>query len=225
MPAAMQAVDEVDVEVEAGLVELARAGGLDAGPRDREPVGLQAEVLHDRDVLRRPGGSGRPRRRRCRRRAPCRACGRTCPRWTGRGRPRRTHPRSGTRRWPSPRGSRRGTGVRRGARSSCAGPSVGRTGRRSGAALQARAATSGRRRADRSIGLARDVESIRYTPWERSRHRPSRGGAAGARSERRARRSRRPGRASTAARRPPTCTRPRPVGAPRLDADRRRRRA
>ena len=122
-----QAVDEVDVEVEAGLVELARAGRLDAGPRDREPVGLQAEVLHDRDVLRRRGGSGRPRRRRCRRRAPCRACGRTCPRWTGRGRPRRTRPRSGTRRWPSPRGSRRGTGVRRGARSSWEVPSVGRT--------------------------------------------------------------------------------------------------
>ena len=70
-----EAVREVDVEVETGLVELARAGRLDAGPRDREPVGLQAEVLHDRDVLRRRGGSGRPRRRRCRRRAPCRACG------------------------------------------------------------------------------------------------------------------------------------------------------
>ena len=186
-----EAVREVDVEVETGLVELARAGGLDAGPRDREPVGLQAEVLHDRDVLRRRGGSGRPRRRRCRRRAPCRACGRTCPRWTGRGRPRRTPPRSGTRRWPSPRGSRRGTGVRRGARSSWDGPSVGRRS----------TVTVGAQPLREPDGRVHEkIESIRYTVPSARRHSPvPRGGEPAAQSgqldvlaARRPRRVRRP---------------------------------
>ena len=39
------------VEVGAGPVDRPRAGGLDPGPRDREPVGLQAQLREECDVL------------------------------------------------------------------------------------------------------------------------------------------------------------------------------
>ncbi len=47
-----QLVDEPVVEREPEGVGGAGAVGLDARPRDREPVGLEPEALHERDVLR-----------------------------------------------------------------------------------------------------------------------------------------------------------------------------
>ena len=46
-----EVVDQPVVEVEAGGVERARAGGLDPRPGEREPVGVQAEVDHVLQVL------------------------------------------------------------------------------------------------------------------------------------------------------------------------------
>ena len=50
-PGGEQLVDQPRVEVEPLRVGLARAERLHARPRDREAVGLQAEPLHQRDVL------------------------------------------------------------------------------------------------------------------------------------------------------------------------------
>ena len=50
-PGFEQAVDQLVIEVQAGRVGGPPPGGLDAGPGDREPVGPQAEVLHDRYVV------------------------------------------------------------------------------------------------------------------------------------------------------------------------------
>ncbi len=50
-PVLEERVDEVRIKPEAGLVRGAGSGRLDARPRDREPVGGQAKVGHERDVL------------------------------------------------------------------------------------------------------------------------------------------------------------------------------
>ena len=47
-----QRLRQAAVEVEAGAVGRSGAVGLDARPRDREPVRVEAEVGHQRDVLR-----------------------------------------------------------------------------------------------------------------------------------------------------------------------------
>src|SRR5690606_17643127 len=47
----LELVEELVVEVEAGLVPVARAGGLHTRPREAEAVRLQAEVRHDRHVV------------------------------------------------------------------------------------------------------------------------------------------------------------------------------
>ena len=44
-------VDQAGVVVEAGLVDGADAVGQDARPGDREAVGVDAEILEERDVL------------------------------------------------------------------------------------------------------------------------------------------------------------------------------
>ncbi len=53
-PGGQQRVGQPLVEVEPGRVSRARAAGLDPRPADREPVGGDAEVGHQRDVLRPP---------------------------------------------------------------------------------------------------------------------------------------------------------------------------
>jgi hypothetical protein len=49
-PASEESVNELRVEVDAGLVDRAGSGGDDARPGDREAVGLQAEALHQVEV-------------------------------------------------------------------------------------------------------------------------------------------------------------------------------
>ena len=46
-----QGVDQPGVEVQPGPVHRAGAGRNDPGPRDGEPVGVQAELAHHRHVL------------------------------------------------------------------------------------------------------------------------------------------------------------------------------
>ena len=101
-----QPVDEPVVEVEAGGVDLPAPGREDARPGDREAVGAEAEPLHQLDVARASGGSGRRRRRRRCRRRWRRVGRRSGPRSTRRGRRRDRRLRSGRRRWRLPRGSR-----------------------------------------------------------------------------------------------------------------------
>jgi hypothetical protein len=50
-PARQQAIDQSVVEVEPGFVGRARSGRLDARPRQREPVGANAERGHQRHVF------------------------------------------------------------------------------------------------------------------------------------------------------------------------------
>ena len=71
-PPLEQPVDEPIVEVEALRVRRAAAGGLDPRPRDAEPIGAAGPSRgHQVEVLRPVGGSGRRRRRRCRRPRSC----------------------------------------------------------------------------------------------------------------------------------------------------------
>ena len=100
-----QPLDEPAVEAHALAVERPAAVGLHARPGDREAVALDPHRGEQVEVVAASGGSGRRRRRRCRRRRPRRACGRSGPRSTRRGRPRPTRPRSGRRRSPRRTGS------------------------------------------------------------------------------------------------------------------------
>ena len=92
-----QRVDEPPVEVEAGLVHGPAAARLDARPREREAVGGQAELAHQRHVLAETvvvvdgEVAGVAVRR------PVRAPWRRCPRSSRRDRPPTPRPRSGTR--------------------------------------------------------------------------------------------------------------------------------
>jgi hypothetical protein len=47
----VQPVEEATIEVDAGLVDRARAVRQDAGPGDREPVGVDSEILEQLHVL------------------------------------------------------------------------------------------------------------------------------------------------------------------------------
>ena len=93
MPLAPQLVDETAVVVDARRCSPGPLPGrLDARPRDREPVGAEAEAAHQRDVARRSAGTGRPRARRSSRRGSSRTAPRTCPTPTARARPRSAEP-------------------------------------------------------------------------------------------------------------------------------------
>ena len=92
-----QQVHQPVVEVQAPLLNAPRPVRLDPGPGDREPVGVDAEFAHERDVFRRAvvvvAGD--------RRGVPvemCPASRQRHPSRTGRGRRRRGRPRSGRRR-------------------------------------------------------------------------------------------------------------------------------
>ena len=103
-----EGVHEAAVEVEALRVHGAAALGQDPRPGDGEAIGLEAELLHEGDVVApavivvagHVADGAVP--------DPARACGRTGPRWTRRVRPRWPLPRSGRRRWRRPRRTRRG---------------------------------------------------------------------------------------------------------------------
>ena len=100
-----QLVDEPVVEVEAGGSDVTAAVGDHPRPRDREPVGAEAELAHQPDVgCRRARGARRRRRRCCRRGSPRGPC-RSGPRCSRRGPPGR--PRSGTTTSPRPTRTRR----------------------------------------------------------------------------------------------------------------------
>ena len=90
------------VVVERGPRELALLG-LDAAPLDREAVGAEPEVGQQRDVVAGSGGSGRRRRRSARRTATLGCAPTPTSRCSS------CRPRPGARRWPCPRGTRRGT--------------------------------------------------------------------------------------------------------------------
>ena len=115
-----QLVDQPVVEVQAGRVGRAGAGGLHPGPGDREPVRGDAQPGQQRDVLGVPvvvvaghlAGAAVA--------DPRRGSARRCPRWTDRGRRPRWRPRSGGPMWRHPSGSRWGTGAS--VRSTCALP-------------------------------------------------------------------------------------------------------
>ncbi len=51
MPAFKQIVDDAIVEGEPAVVGATNPLRQDAGPRDAEPVGLEPELLHQRDVF------------------------------------------------------------------------------------------------------------------------------------------------------------------------------
>ena len=53
-PVGQQQVDQPVVEVEAGRIHRAAAAGLDPGPGQREPVGINPQFLHQRHVLGHP---------------------------------------------------------------------------------------------------------------------------------------------------------------------------
>ncbi len=111
-----QLVDEPLVEPEAVGGQRPGAVGLQARPGDREAVGVETELAHQRDVLAIAvvvvGGdvAGVAVE------DPSPGCGRSDPRSTRRGRPRRRRPRSGSWPSPSPRGSRSGRRASRSAR-------------------------------------------------------------------------------------------------------------
>ena len=102
-----QPVDETVVEGETRGVEASRFGEH-AVPRRGEPVGAQAQVAHQRDVLPPAPVVVAGQRPRCCRRGSCRAGGRTRATARARRRRRAASPRSGRRTWRRPRRSRAG---------------------------------------------------------------------------------------------------------------------
>ena len=108
MPALEQFVDEAASRSRVPRGFTAPPPGTHARPARREPVGVEAELLHERDVLGHAVVVVDGHARACRRRRRRRGRGRTCPRSSPPCRPRGRRPRSGRRRSPSPRGSRSG---------------------------------------------------------------------------------------------------------------------